>query len=123
MVKLIEPQLIRCLQTKKDHKLLMALLELDIVKEEELNCLCDEYKAILRRKDEIIDNHKTDSIVLDRLFGLITDCYIDRFKLIGINVKTKTPQLFAILNNYDYAKLEEMFSPNTTNNDQHFELF
>lgn len=105
MVKLMEPQLLRCIRTKEDHRLLVALLDLDVRTDAEFDCLCEEYQDILRRKDTIEANHSIDSIVLDRIYGLLTDCYIDRFKLKGITVKQKIPQLLKLLANYDYESI------------------
>lgn len=105
MVKLMEPQLLHCIRTKEDHRLLMALLDLDVRTDAEFDCLCDEYQDILRRKDSIETSQTIDSIVLDRIYGLLTDCYIDRFKLKGISVKQKIPQLLKLLANYDYERI------------------
>lgn len=105
MIKLLEPDLKRCVKNKEESNLLKALIDLDVRNDEEFNCLCDEYQNILRRKDDIETAYKNESIILDRLYGLITDCYIDRFKLKGINVKAKIPQLLQLLNNYDYEHL------------------
>lgn len=108
-IKLIEPQLIKCIQTKNDNKLLVALLDLDIRNDDELNCLCPEFKDILKRKDTIRIDQKNDFVILDRIYGLLTDYYIDRFKLIGINVKTKIPKLLKFINNYDYTGLVSLY--------------
>lgn len=55
-------------------------------------------------------SHPEDSIVLDRLLALITDCYIDRFKLKGINAKDKVPKFLKLLSAYDIASLEEFLA-------------
>lgn len=117
MIKLLEPELERCVKNKEEHRLMKALIDLDVRNEEEFNCLCPEYQYVLKRKDDIETAYKNDSIILDRLYGLVTDCYIDRFKLKGINVKTKVPQLLQLLNNYNYEHLVMFLNESNSNND------
>lgn len=110
MIKLIEPQLKINLKTKQEYKLLLALLDLDIRSDDEMKCLTNQYQDILRRKDEIIDASKTSQSYLNQIYGLLTDCYIDRHKIKGINVSAKIPQLIDLLNNYNYDKFVSFFT-------------
>lgn len=89
MIKLIEPKLQKCLKTREEHTLLMALLDLDVRSDDELSCLCADYRDILARRNTIMEQQKLDPVELDRISGLLTDFYIDRFKLKGVNVKEK----------------------------------
>lgn len=110
MIKLIEPRLMECNQKKENHKLLLALMDLDIRSEEDFNCLCPEYKEILKQKESIMESYKADADVSDQIEGLLTDCFIDRFKLKGMNVKSKIPDLVKHIQSYNYSTLVEYFT-------------
>lgn len=109
MIKLIEPRLVECNKRKENHKLLEALMELDIRSDEDFNCLCPEYKKILNQKDGIRESYNNDVDVADQIEGLITDCFIDRFKVKGMNVKSKIPDLVQHIKMYKYDALVECF--------------
>lgn len=47
---------------------------------------------------------------LERLYGMVTDLYIDHNKFKGHNVKNKVPQLLEILDKYELNALLEFFS-------------
>lgn len=80
-------------------------MDLDIRNENELTYLCAEYKDILSRKVELLEKHKIANESLDRLYGFITDCFVDRFRLKGRNVKEMIPKLIELLKNYKYFDL------------------
>lgn len=113
MIKLIESTILKHSKIKSEYSQLMALIDLDIRNEEELACLNEDYKSIMDRRDQIIEAYKFSPAVLDRVFGLLTDCYIDYNKLKGINVKLKVPELLRLLNNYDFQKLVAFHSGET----------
>ena len=46
---------------------------------------------------------------LERLYGMITDLYIDYNKFKGQNVKNKVPMLLEILDKYELQTLIEFF--------------
>ena len=46
---------------------------------------------------------------LERLYGMITDLYIDYNKFKGLNVKNKVPALLEILDKYDLTTLTNFF--------------
>lgn len=117
MIRLLGPQLEKCINTREDHQLLLALLDLDVRNDDELQSLCDEWQLVLKRKDAILEAHPDDAIVLDRLLALVTDCYIDRFKLKGINAKDKVPKFLKLLNAYDYQGLETFLADDSV--DEH----
>lgn len=100
---------------REDYKLLVALLELDLTTPEEFNILSPEYQNILNNKDQIQDSFQKDPPITNRLFGFLTDLYIDRFKFKGINVKTKIPLLLKLLEEYQYDSLVEFFLGGTGN--------
>lgn len=104
MIKLIEPHIIKHSKVKDDYTQLMGLIDLDIRNEEELSCLNENYKHVIERRDEIIDAYKYSPAILDKIFGLLTDCFVDYNKLRGVNVKLRG-DLMSILQNYEYEKL------------------
>lgn len=109
MIKLIEPKLVECNKKKENHKLLLALMDLDIRGDEDYNSLCPEYKEILSQRDTIMESHKIDAEISDQIEGLLTDCFIDRFKFKGMNVKSKIPDLVKHIQSYSYSTLVEYF--------------
>lgn len=109
MIKLIEPQLVECNKKKENHQLLLALMDLDIRNDEDFNCLCPEYKEILDKQDSILDSYNSYVDVSDQIEGLLTDCFIDRFKFKGMNVKSKIPDLVKLIQSYNYSTLVEYF--------------
>lgn len=109
MIKLIEPRLVECNRKKENHKLLLALMDLDIRSDEDFNCLCPEYKQILNQKDVIRESYNNDVDASDQIEGLVTDCFIDRFKVKGMNVKSKIPDLVRHIQSYNYGALVECF--------------
>lgn len=105
MIHLLGSQLEKCIRTRDDHTLLAALLDLDIRNDDELRSLCEDWQLVLKQQEAITKAYPEESIVLDRLLALVTDCYIDRFKLKGINAKEKVPQFLKLLGAYDIAGL------------------
>lgn len=108
MIKLIEPDIVKHSKVKEEYVNLMGLVDLDIRNEEELSCLNDNYKSVMERRDEIIEAYKHSPAVLDKIYGLLTDCFVDYNKLRGINVKLKG-DLINLLQNYDYGKLVNFY--------------
>lgn len=92
----------------KDHDILSCLLDLDIT-EEETYCLCDDYRELLANKDRIQTDFEKDKLITNRLFGCLTDLYVDWFKLKGLDVKHKIPNLINLLDKYDYYELIQFF--------------
>lgn len=84
-------------------------MDLDIRSDEDFDCLCPEYKEILNQKDAIRESYSNDVDVADQIEGLLTDCFIDRFKVKGMNVRSKIPDLVKHIQSYDYGALVECF--------------
>lgn len=106
MVRLLGEQLQRAVRIRNEHRLLNALLELDIRDEIELRSLCADWQDILERRDAIAEAQHRESVLLDRLIGLLSDCYIDRDKLRGISAAERLPRFVELLNEYDYDGVE-----------------
>lgn len=107
MIRLFGDQLQRAARHLHDHRLLVALMELDVRDEAELATLCDEWRAILSRKEAILADQRTEAVQLERIVALLANCYGDRGQLRGIGVggerRTRFEQL---LTAYDVHDLE-----------------
>lgn len=110
MLNILQPELDMIIKLKVDHQLLKALLELDIRDADEFQVLSSKYKQLLNNKNYIINDFKSYSSQMKKIYGLITDLYVDKFKFKGVNVKKKIPELINILDNYSFAELQTFFS-------------
>lgn len=74
--------------------------------------LTDEYSKILANEKAIMEEYTKQPSYLDRLYGMVTDLYIDKHKFRGNNVKNKIAPLLHILDreNYVYENLLEFFN-------------
>lgn len=107
-VKLVEPKLQRYIDLKRNHKILQALLELNVQNDDEFEMLSEKYKNILHNKQNLEDEFKKESNNLDRLIGILTEFYIDKNKFKGINVKTKIEAVIEALKNFKKNSLMEI---------------
>ncbi|EEB11524.1 conserved hypothetical protein [Pediculus humanus corporis] len=109
---LIRPKLEHQLSLVNKMKILESMSELDLnpIKSGEI-LLTDEFTEIINKEKEIINEYKMQPAYLDRLYGMVTDLFIDKNKFKGINVKNKIPTLLEILDNdnYSYEKLYDFF--------------
>lgn len=62
----------------------------------------DELKEILNNYEHLHVEVNNKSIYFDRLLGIITDLYIDKYKLLGQNVKHRATELVTLLTE-DYS--------------------
>ncbi|XP_077332966.1 BBSome complex member BBS7 isoform X2 [Lithobates pipiens] len=107
-LRMIHPKLeYQLLLAKKVH-LIDALKELQ-VHEGNTDFLIPEYRSILEEADKLQEEYKKQPAHLERLYGMITDLFIDKFKFKGTNVKTKVPLLLEILDNYEQNALMTFF--------------
>ncbi|KAM8969275.1 Bardet-Biedl syndrome 7 protein [Sarcophilus harrisii] len=107
-LKLIHPKLEYQLLLAKKVQLIDALKELQ-VHEGNTDFLIPEYRCILEEADRLQEEYKKQPAHLERLYGMITDLFIDKFKFKGTNVKTKVPLLLEILDSYDQNTLISFF--------------
>ncbi|XP_038255296.1 Bardet-Biedl syndrome 7 protein isoform X2 [Dermochelys coriacea] len=107
-LKLIHPKLEYQLLLAKKVQLIDALKELQ-VHEGNVDFLIPEYRCILEESDHLLEEYKKQPAHLERLYGMITDLFIDKFKFKGTNVKTKVPLLLEILDSYDQNALIAFF--------------
>ncbi|KAJ7326996.1 hypothetical protein JRQ81_016755 [Phrynocephalus forsythii] len=107
-LKLIHPKLEYQLMLAKKVELIDALKELQ-AHEGNTDFLIPEYRNILKEAEQLLKEHKKQPTSLERLYGMITDLFIDKFKFKGTNVKTKVPLLLEILGSYDQNTLLAFF--------------
>ena len=92
----IHPKLEYQLLLAKRVQLIDGLKELETY-EGNVDFLTEEYKEILENADILQNEYKRQPCHLERLYGMITDLYIDRHKFKGQNVKNKVSQLISCL--------------------------
>ncbi|XP_023646681.1 Bardet-Biedl syndrome 7 protein isoform X1 [Paramormyrops kingsleyae] len=108
-LKMIHPKLEYQLLLAKKVQLIDALKELQ-VHEGNAEFLIPEYRNILEESAQLLGEYQRQPAHLERLYGMITDLFIDKFKFKGQNVKTKVSQLLEILDNYDLNSLMDFFN-------------
>ncbi|XP_066957827.1 Bardet-Biedl syndrome 7 protein homolog [Macrobrachium rosenbergii] len=104
---LLHPRLEAQLMLAKQVSLIDALRELGS-HETDTSFLSPEYQHILDNADELMAQYRKQPCHLERLYGMITDLYIDKFKFKGVNVKSRVPQLLEILDNYGSLDLQHL---------------
>lgn len=107
---MIEPKIAHYNKLTKDYQILQALIDLDIRNDEEFDTLSEEYRQLLENQRDIETEFKKQPTILNRIYGILTDLYIDKFKFKGVSVKTKLPQLIELLDNYKYDELVQFYS-------------
>ncbi|XP_034399170.1 Bardet-Biedl syndrome 7 protein isoform X2 [Cyclopterus lumpus] len=108
-LKMIHPKLEYQLLLARKVQLIDALKELQ-VHEGNPDFLIPEYRNILDESASLLEEYKKQPAHLERLYGMITDLFIDKFKFKGQNVKTKVSSLLEILDNYDLNSLLDFFN-------------
>ncbi|KAK5896675.1 hypothetical protein CesoFtcFv8_009813 [Champsocephalus esox] len=108
-LKMIHPKLEYQLMLARKVQLIDALKELQ-VHEGTADFLIPEYRNILDESNNLLVEYKKQPAHLERLYGMITDLFIDKFKFKGQNVKTKVSSLLEILDNYDLNSLLDFFN-------------
>ncbi|XP_055599136.1 Bardet-Biedl syndrome 7 protein-like [Uranotaenia lowii] len=110
LIELIEPKILHYNKLTKDFQILQALIDLDIRNDEEFSTLSQEYQDLLKNQHAIESEFKKQPTILNRIYGILTDLYIDKFKFKGVSVKTKLPQLIELLENYNREDLVTFYS-------------
>uniref|UniRef100_A0A3B4ESP1 Bardet-Biedl syndrome 7 n=1 Tax=Pundamilia nyererei TaxID=303518 RepID=A0A3B4ESP1_9CICH len=108
-LNMIHPKLEYQLLLARKVQLIDALKELQ-VHEGNADFLIPEYRNILDESANLLEEYKKQPAHLERLYGMITDLFIDKFKFKGQNVKTKVSSLLEILDNYDLNSLLDFFN-------------
>ncbi|XP_018568735.1 Bardet-Biedl syndrome 7 protein homolog [Anoplophora glabripennis] len=111
VLKLLENKLLLYQKIAKEVSLLNALNELEVSEEETTKYLSSKYKDLLEREKDIRTAHQNQPGCLDRIYGTITDLFMDFNKFKGINSRHKAPKLVEILESYSYDNLVKFFRP------------
>ena len=94
-------------ELERNHKILQALLELNVQNDDEFELLSDKYKKLLQSKQNIEEKYKSDSSNLKRLIGILIDFYVDKNKFKGINVRNKLEAFEDALKNCNDGTLKD----------------
>ncbi|CAB1325604.1 unnamed protein product [Coregonus sp. 'balchen'] len=100
---------LKMIHPKLEYQLLLAKKDLQ-VHEGNTDFLIPEYRNILDESAYLLEEYKKQPAHLERLYGMVTDLFIDKFKFKGQNVKTKVSLLLEILDNYDLDSLMNFFN-------------
>ncbi|KAJ3630530.1 hypothetical protein MTP99_011722 [Tenebrio molitor] len=111
VIKLIEPKLVKQKMISNNVTLLDALNELEVNDEESLGYLSGKYKDLLVNEKGLRAEFQEQPDYLDRLYGIVSDLYVDYNKFKGCNVKSKLVRLREILDDYSYDALILFFRP------------
>lgn len=133
-LKLIDPKLKSRQDLASKIALLDALKELEVTQEETSKSLSSKYRDLITNEKSLRAEYESLPSYLDRLYGIccylktvlcvnmyfcvlgiITDLYVDYFKLKAINVKSKVPKLIEILDHYNFDRLITFFIPSVSN--------
>lgn len=108
----IHPHLEHQLNLAKKVQLLEPLKDLR-THEGDVGFLAPEFQEILNQEETLVTEYQKQPCRLDRLYGMITDLYIDKFKFRGVNVKSQVPALLQVLEKYNLESLINFFSRRT----------
>ncbi|KAJ8944864.1 hypothetical protein NQ314_009354 [Rhamnusium bicolor] len=111
VLKLLEEKLILYQKLAKDISLLDALNELEVTEEETAKYLSPKYKDLLIREKEVRKLYQSQPGCLDRIYGTVSDLFIDFNKFKGINSRQKATKLMEVLEDYSYDNLVSFFRP------------
>ena len=109
---LLHERLQRLLSLTRQVEILEALKEINSAENDGAAWLSEEYKEVLANADKIKSEHKSRPQMLQYLCGLITDLFVDRHRLRGIDVRHHIPQLQGLITDYDFDRLLSVFSNN-----------
>ena len=105
----MEPKLQSYNDMERNHKILQALLELNVQNDDEFELLSDKYKKLLQNKQNVDEKYKSDSSNRNRLIGILIDFYVDKNKFKGINVRNKLEAFMDALKNCNDGTLREFY--------------
>nr|XP_053649854.1 Bardet-Biedl syndrome 7 protein-like [Cherax quadricarinatus] len=106
-LQLLHPRLEAQLLLAKQVSLIEALRELGS-HESDTSFLSVEYQHIIDNADDLQAQYRKQPCHLERLYGMITDLFIDKYKFKGVNVKSRVPQLLEILDNYGSLSIQHL---------------
>jgi len=107
---LLHARLQHLLALSRQVEILASLEEINNAGGEEATWLSPEYKLVLSNAEQIRLEHKEAPQMMAYLSGIISDLFVDRHKLRGIDVKHRLQELQAIITSYDFDQLLSVFS-------------
>jgi len=107
---LLHNRLQHLLSLSRQVEIIEAIKEINTAEAGDNEWMSPEYREILKNADQIRKEHKMRPMIQNYLCGIITDLFVDRHKLRGIDVKHKIPDLQAVIYDYDGERLLSMFS-------------
>lgn len=107
-LQLLKPLLDHHFSLAKRHSLIAPLSEIQ-THEGDVSFLSEEYQDILKNATEIKTEFKIAPMHLDFLRNIVTELYVDKFKLKGKHRVQNKDKLQRVLDNYDFEKLLDTF--------------
>eukprot|EP00042_Codosiga_hollandica_P048902 m.558250 g.558250 ORF g.558250 m.558250 type:complete len:710 (-) comp57764_c0_seq28:1822-3951(-) len=105
---LMHPKLEYQLMLSKKVEIIDALKELS-QQEGNQDFLTIEYTQILDNAESLQAEFKMQPCQLERLYGIVTDLFIDKFKFKGVDVKGHVGELVTLLDHYNFDELIAFF--------------
>lgn len=106
IINLLHPLVTGQFDIAQQNSLIEGLKELQFSETEQEEFMSEEYKAILENELTIKKEFNLQPRMLNYLWGVIADLYVDTAKIKGFhNVQQKMPILKSILNSYNYNDL------------------
>ena len=108
VLRLIHPKMEYQIMLAKKVQLIDGLKDLQM-QEQDLSFLAPEYQEIIEQEEKIKSEFTRQPAHLERLYGMITDLFIDKYKFKGLNVRNKVDDLTSLLDSYDLPSLLTFF--------------
>mmetsp|Transcript_19110 Transcript_19110/g.35489 ORF Transcript_19110/g.35489 Transcript_19110/m.35489 type:complete len:809 (+) Transcript_19110:174-2600(+) len=107
---LLHNRLQHLLALSRQVEIIESLKEINNAEAGDTAWMSQEYVEILKNADAIKAEHKQRPMLMNYLAGIITDLFVDRHKLRGVDVRHRIPELQGLINNYDGDALLSVFS-------------
>ncbi|GMH58382.1 hypothetical protein TL16_g02598 [Triparma laevis f. inornata] len=107
---LLHNRLQHLLALSRQVDIIESLKEINNAEAGDTTWMSQEYVEILKNADAIKAEHKQRPMLMNYLAGIITDLFVDRHKLRGVDVRHRIPELQGLINNYDGDALLSVFS-------------
>mmetsp|Transcript_5636 Transcript_5636/g.11401 ORF Transcript_5636/g.11401 Transcript_5636/m.11401 type:complete len:207 (-) Transcript_5636:89-709(-) len=109
VLQLLHPKLEKLLKLKERVKFIGALTELK-AQQDDISFLSPDLKEVLKRSEELLEEHKNNEKRITFLEHVLQQYYIDRFKFRGINVKHRLGEVNELINKYSWEGLVQLFA-------------
>ncbi|OQS03872.1 hypothetical protein THRCLA_03847 [Thraustotheca clavata] len=109
LLGLLRPKLDEKQMIASQVKIIEGIKELQMHEDDYGLWMSPEYQSILKDADSIMEEFKARPRALNYLAGVLTDLYVDISKFRGVNPKPQIPQLYQLLEHYNYDALVDFF--------------